>query len=211
MSTLILVRALPGAGKTTVAEHLEYGLQVQHPNTLLVSADDFFHVSDSETHCTYAQLKDPSLLSGSDYARYRVGRSVLNEIPYRFEAALIAHAHVWCMEQVRNELARTVSTGIVVHNTFSQRWEMEAYLQMAKDFDARVHVVSLYDGGCTDEELLARGAHDIPPAFMATLRKNWEMDWKNAPTERAPQTPPSEEKDVQVSETAPTGVNTSEE
>ena len=193
MSTLILVRGLPGSGKTTIAQALSLGLLGEgYDESTLVSADDFFHVGDDEPHCTYNQLKDPTLLRGTDYARYRAGRSVRplmsgDLVPYKFEPSLLVHAHTWCIEQARNEMARSSQSAIIVHNTFTRRWEMEPYLQMAESFDVRrVNVVSLYDGGCSDAELAYRNTHGVPESVITTFRAQWETDWRNAPRERSP-------------------------
>lgn len=190
MSTLILVGGLPGTGKSTLAEIIWQGLHADHDAPKIVAADDFFYVADDEAHCGYEVMSDVSLLRGIDYARYRVGRSVApGPWSYRFEKSLQPHAHVWCQEQVRNELARSQDAAIVVHNVFSRRWEMEPYLRLAAGFHARVTVTRLFDGGCTDEELARRNTHGVPLETIRTFRAEWEHDWKNgdplAPWERA--------------------------
>jgi len=200
MSTLILVGGLPGSGKSTIAEVLHAGLHVQYAwserppgdplqedEPKIVSADDFFYVADDEPHCGYEILNDPSLLRSTGFARYRVGRSLRKSLnppfdkgwSYRFEPALLAHAHTWCIEQVRNELARTRRAAIVVHNTFTQRWEMEPYLQLAEAAQARVHVTRLFDGGCDDQELTRRNSHGVPTDIITKMRGAWETDWRN--------------------------------
>jgi hypothetical protein len=182
MSHVILVGGLPGSGKTTIAETLHTGLGAFYKDPMIVAADDFFYVGDDEPHCEYSHLQDPGSLKGTDYARYRVGRSVREALgnhgwSYKFEPELIAQGHIWCQEQVRNELARSDRAGIVVHNTFTQRWEMEPYLKLARDFSARVTVTRLYDGGCTDEELARRNSHGVPLEFIQKMRANWEENW----------------------------------
>ena len=197
MSTIFLVGGLPGSGKTTIATTLYHGLQADHDAQALVSADDFFYLSEGEEICSEAVRADPSLISGSDLLRSRVGRSVRHpsEHPpwrYRFDREVQGHAHVWCVEQVRNELARQTSTGIVVHNTFTQRWEMEPYFRLAEHFGARIHVLRLYDGGCSDAELAYRNSHGVPLEVIQQFRENWETDWRNGDP-----TPPWERPDVE--------------
>jgi predicted kinase len=191
MSTLILVGGLPGSGKSTLAEILWQGLHATYDTPMIVAADDFFYVGSDEPHCSYEILNDPTLLRGADGLRYRVGRSINpgGSLLYRFEKALQPHAHVWCQEQVRNELARSPNAAVVVHNVFARRWEMEPYFQLAESFGARVTVTRLFDNGCTDEQLARRNSHGVPVEVIRMFRDEWEEDWKNADP-----TPPWERK-----------------
>jgi len=89
MSKLILLRGLPGAGKSTLAKTFEGARHFE--------ADMFF-------------LDE----SGN----------------YNFDPSNLRQAHEWC----RNNVDNTMSFGIdvVVSNTFTQEWEMEAYYELAK-------------------------------------------------------------------------------
>ena len=179
MNHLILVGGLPGSGKTTIAKLLHAGLETLYKEPLIVATDDFFYVGDDEAHCEYSHLQDPNSLKGTDYARYRVGRSLekAGGVSYKFEPSLIAQGHIWCQEQVRDELAHAHQTGVVVHNTFTQRWEMEPYFEIARAYGSRVTVTRLFDGGCTDDELDARNSHGVPLEFIQKMRSNWEENW----------------------------------
>jgi hypothetical protein len=202
MNKLILVGGLPGSGKSTLAETIWLGLVgTDYPEALIVAADDFFYVKPDEPLCSDAVRADPSLLRGADLLRFRAGRSLNykdpgNDWTYQFDREVQAHAHTWCLEQVRNELARHSSTAVVVHNTFTQRWEMEPYFELARAFKARTTVTRLYDGGCSDEELAYRNAHGVPLEIIQLFRRNWELDWRNGdptpPWERAPAPSPVE-------------------
>ena len=179
MNTLILAGGLPGSGKSSLAKLLRDGLYGSYDEPMAVAADDFFYVGAEEPLVSTRTYENPETIRGMDFVRYRVGRSLVNapEHTYRFDSALIAHAHIWCVEQVRNEFARKRSTGVVVHNTFTQRWEMEPYLALARANGARVIVTRLYDGGCTDEELCARGEHSVPLDIIQKMRASWEENW----------------------------------
>ena len=96
---------------------------------------------------------------------------------YQFAPSKLPQAHSWCAEQVL--IAMEQGLCVVVHNTFTQRWEMEPYLQMAELHGYRVTVTSVYDGGLTDEELAERNEHGVPLAGIATMRERFEHDWKN--------------------------------
>lgn len=144
MSTMILVRGLPGSGKTTFACLLGK----------VVSADDYF------------------------YAR--------GNGQYTFDPRLLPQAHQNCQDRAR-EVLGTDET-LVVANTFSCRWELQPYLEMAREFGVRVTVIDLFDAGLTDEELAQRGLHGVPVTGIAAMRSRWEHDWKagdpRAPWER---------------------------
>jgi predicted kinase len=104
---------------------------------------------------------------------------------YVFDAAKLAEAHAACQANTRLALERGWSRSVVVHNTFVHRWEMEDYIQMALETCSLFTVVSVYDGGLTDEELCARNSHGVPAHVITRMRAQWEHDWKNGDT-RAP-------------------------
>jgi len=96
---------------------------------------------------------------------------------YQFDPSGLPDAHAWCQNEAESAMGQGLH--VIVHNTFTQRWEMEAYLQMGKRHGYRVTVVSVFDGGCTDEELATRNEHGVPLAGIAAMRQRWEHDWKN--------------------------------
>lgn len=105
---------------------------------------------------------------------------------YCFDPEQLAMAHSWCEDCAKTMLAQKVD--VAVHNTFSQRWEMQPYLQAAKFFKSGLTVIDLYDAGLTDEQLATRNTHGVPLATIRQMRARWEHDWKNgnplAPWER---------------------------
>lgn len=91
---------------------------------------------------------------------------------YQFDPKKLSQAHAWCREKTRRVLQRGES--VAVANTFTQWWEMEPYFQMAEETGAEVEVVSVYDGGCSDEELAARNLHGVPLETIRRMRERWE-------------------------------------
>lgn len=124
MKTLFLLRGLPGAGKSTLADSL--GIDY-------VEADMFF-MQDGE---------------------------------YKFDGTKIKLAHEWCQDRVRKIMEYGMS--VAVANTFTQEWEMEPYLEMAKEFGYRVNslIVENRHGG--------ENTHGVPEEALTRMRNRFEI------------------------------------
>jgi predicted kinase len=129
MKTLILLRGLPGAGKSTVAKMLV------NKDYCHKEADMFF---------------------------------VDREGNYKFEPSKIKDAHAWCQEEVEF-LLRLEHTPVVVSNTFTQEWEMEAYYKLAKDYGYTVFslIVENRHGG--------RNIHGVPDDKLEIMKNRFEI------------------------------------
>lgn len=83
---------------------------------------------------------------------------------YKFSPNRLKEAHTWCQERVRDSLGHGYN--VIVSNTFTQRWELQPYLDMAKEFD-RDHT-----------EIICRGqfesVHGVPQATIDKMRERWE-------------------------------------
>ena len=99
---------------------------------------------------------------------------------YRFDPSKLAAAHTWCLDLATKGIKGL--TSVVVHNTFTQRWEMEPYIQLARKTKARLVVLDLFDAGLTDEELAARNTHGVPVEAIARMRARYEHDWGRGDT-----------------------------
>lgn len=141
--TLILIRGLPGAGKTSLAWKIRSGA--------MIAADDFFMKGDV----------------------------------YEFDHTRLKEAHAWCLKTTEFFLSRfqlkqahgvrsPKPYTVVVHNTFTQRWEMEPYFRLAEEAGAQLVVISLFDGGLDDEQLTARTTHGVPQKTIAKMRSRYE-------------------------------------
>lgn len=97
---------------------------------------------------------------------------------YVFDGSKLPEAHAWCQDSVRNALA-SGEQNVVVANTFTTRWELEPYIKMANDADAKLIVVDLFDGGCDDQKLFERNSHNVPLEAIAAMRSRYEHDWRN--------------------------------
>jgi hypothetical protein len=147
MAHLVLIRGLPGSGKTYFATRILAAHRA-------ISADDYFEGTEG----------------------------------WAFNHDELPKAPATCQEITKNELwAYKSSFGylVVVHNTFSQRWELQPYLEMVRMIPGTdLAVIDLFDGGYSDEELFTRNIHHVPLATIQAMRAQWEHDWRNGNPER---------------------------
>jgi len=123
---LILVRGIPGSGKSTFCKTL--------PDFIHFEADMFF-VKNGE---------------------------------YQFDATLVSAAHDWCIHTVNILLNN--NKNIVVANTFTRRWEMKPYIDIAMKLDINVQVYRM-----TKEY---GNVHGVSEEVMDKMRKRFE-DYPN--------------------------------
>lgn len=83
---------------------------------------------------------------------------------YEFSPSLVKHAHGRCQAAVRKCLRRGES--VAVSNTFTQRWELQPYINMAEYFGVKV------------KEITARGEfgsiHNVPDDVIQAMRDRWQ-------------------------------------
>jgi len=139
IGTLMLVRGLPGSGKTTLA----HKLTAMQKGAICVAADDFL-IEDGE---------------------------------YRFNPARLPEVHEKC-ERTAELAMRNGASLIVVHNTFSQRWEMQRYMARAEQYDYQVHVIDLFNAGLSIDELVERNVHSVPRFAVESMWDRWQHDWR---------------------------------
>jgi predicted kinase len=124
MMELVLIRGLPGSGKSTMAKHISL-VGFEH-----YEADMFFE----------------------------------REGEYRYDANKIKDAHEWCQRETFKALAN--GQNVVVSNTFTRRFEMEPYFEMAKTFGIEPRIIE------------ARGnwpnIHCVPEATIEKMLNRWE-------------------------------------
>jgi|TARA_Y100000310_G_scaffold240081_1_gene243872 uridine kinase len=138
---LVLVRGLPGSGKTTLAEILNF-----NEDAIMFSTDDLFMV-DGE---------------------------------YKFDASKLSEYHKTNIDNVRQEMQK-VKDGhlysipcfscnvIIVHNTFTQEWEMEPYYELAKKYGWAV--ISLI----VENRHEGKSIHGVPDNAIEHMRNRFEI------------------------------------
>jgi len=83
---------------------------------------------------------------------------------YRFDPAQLPAAHAACLRYAERSLVAGVPT--VVSNTFSRKWEMQPYLDMARRMGVPVRVI----------EATGRwpNVHGVPQEAIERMRQRWE-------------------------------------
>ena len=139
MKELFLLRGLPGAGKSTLAKSLTGGSGSMH-----LEADMYFVNAKEE---------------------------------YIFDASQLKQAHAWCQNTVeyamlygkRGHFIKTPLQRIVVSNTFTQEWEMNAYTELAKKHGYQVTsiIVENRHGGVSE--------HNVPDEILVKMKERFQI------------------------------------
>jgi predicted kinase len=124
---LILIRGLPGSGKSTMAESMMKDV----PGLMWTETDKYFIDSNGE---------------------------------YKFDPQELQDAHAWCQELTEDNLAKGLST--VVSNTFSRKWEMQPYFDMAKAHNAELVILEATGNW--------KSVHNVPQHTIDAMKKRWE-------------------------------------
>ena len=119
---LLLLRGLPGAGKSTYARTLT---EYTHLET------DMYFSKDGE---------------------------------YNWDGSLLGKAHKWCQDEVRRVLIS--GSNVVVSNTFTKKWEMEAYFEMAKELNIPIKVIEMTGS--------YPNIHGVSEEHIAKMKARWE-------------------------------------
>ena len=67
------------------------------------------------------------------------GYFVDKEGNYKFDASKLKQAHQWCKDEVESWMGPHGLDRIIVSNTFTQEWEMQAYYDLAEKHGYRVY------------------------------------------------------------------------
>jgi len=91
----------------------------------------------------------------------------MKEGEYKFEASKLKQAHEWCQD--KTEAWMRNGYNVVVSNTFTQEWEMDAYYKLAEKYGYRVHsliVENRHDG---------LNEHGVPADKLEQMKNRFEI------------------------------------
>ena len=185
-SRLLLIRGLPGSGKTHLANALSNndidpkGFMAQQPN--------FSHIENYTPTPHDVSPKIPIALSQSFYTARTIAADDYfgHDDDYDFRPDELQQAHKQCLKTTENRLLSR--RPCIVHNTFSQQWEIKPYIDLYEKLktldesetnegsfrNPKMWIIDLYDNGYSDEELFERNIHGVPLETIAKMRERWE-------------------------------------
>lgn len=109
------------------------------------------------------------LVGEKDYCHREADQYFVDEDgDYEFDPSKIKDAHGWCRGEIEFVMKNNHSP-VVVSNTFTQEWEMEAYFDLAKKYGYRVHsiVVENRHGGVNE--------HGVPADKLEQMKNRFEI------------------------------------
>jgi predicted kinase len=88
---------------------------------------------------------------------------------YKFDASKLRQAHAWCQNQVEKWMGPHGLDEIIVSNTFTQKWEMDYYFELAKKHKYQVYslIVENRHGGVNE--------HGVPTEKIEQMRNRFNF------------------------------------
>jgi ABC-type molybdenum transport system ATPase subunit/photorepair protein PhrA len=87
---------------------------------------------------------------------------------YKFDPSKIKDAHAWCQQEVEF-LLKYGHSPVVVSNTFTQEWEMDAYYKMAEEFGYRVTSI------ITENRHGGKNEHGVPDDKLEIMKNRFDV------------------------------------
>jgi predicted kinase len=83
---------------------------------------------------------------------------------YKWDGTQLGRAHKWCQEAVKAALLR--GEWVVVSNTFTKKWEMQAYIDMAIELRVPIEIMEM-----TEQY---GNIHGVNEDHIAKMKARWE-------------------------------------
>ena len=96
----------------------------------------------------------------------------MNNGNYEFNAELLAENHGKCLQSVESEMQcpqQDICPNIVVHNTFTQAWEIEPYKVLADKYGYNFYTIIVENRHGSDS------VHDVPEHILLRQRERFEV------------------------------------
>jgi predicted kinase len=113
-------------------------------------------------------------LVGSDFLVCEADKYFMKDGEYKFDATKLKEAHASCQRLVETYMKDSLLNDqfyreIAVSNTFTQEWEMQAYLDLAKQYGYMVFTVIVENrhGGVNQ--------HGVPDEALTRMRDRFEV------------------------------------
>jgi ABC-type multidrug transport system ATPase subunit len=101
----------------------------------------------------------------TDYIHFETDMYFCLSGEYKWNGADIARAHRWCQSKVYEALKE--GKKVVVSNTFTKKWEMEAYFEMAKELNIPISVETMTGN--------YPNIHGVSEEHIEKMRSRWEV------------------------------------
>jgi predicted kinase len=93
---------------------------------------------------------------------------------YNFDASRLKEAHEWCRNEVETRMKDHQANPqyypeIVVSNTFTQEWEMQSYIDLAKKYGYQVTTLIV------ENRHGNRNVHNVPDETLDRMRQRFEV------------------------------------
>jgi hypothetical protein len=87
---------------------------------------------------------------------------------YNFDATKLKQAHNDCQQKCAERMKLEISR-IVIANTFTEKWEMDTYYQMAERYKYRVHTVIV------ENRHESKNVHSVPDEKLEQMKNRFEI------------------------------------
>jgi predicted kinase len=85
-----------------------------------------------------------------------------------FDPAKLKAAHEWCQKYTEGLMGHG-ATPVVIHNTFTRDWEMDAYYALAKKYGYRVHTMIV------ENRHGSKSVHGVPEDKVEQMKDRFEI------------------------------------
>jgi len=86
---------------------------------------------------------------------------------YKFDPTKLKQAHEWCQFQAKGWMKQGYN--VVVSNTFTQEWEMDAYYWLAEQYGYRVHSLVV------ETRHMGVNQHGVPADKLEQMKNRFEI------------------------------------
>ena len=92
-----------------------------------------------------------------------------HEGEYKFDASKLKEAHEWCRKEAESYMKPHGFDRVIVSNTFTQEWEMDAYYNLARKYGYRVHSIIV------ENRHEGVNEHGVPADKLEQMKNRFEI------------------------------------